>query len=117
MRFQLLLPALLCVTLAACQTSAPSTSATETRPSAQPAAPQTAAGNPSNRELALKICSADAQKCNCLADQMLQTLTAKEWSILNAAYNKDPNPPAGTADSDLQQLANKLNSADSVCSR
>lgn len=95
---KLMLAILVGVALTACQTTAKTT--------------QT---NSKNRELVLSNCDLGQQQCNCLADQLEQNFTAKEWGIFTAMANDEPEPPEGTEMGDLFPMAQKIQDAEKVC--
>lgn len=98
---KLLLSALLCTGLAACQGT--------------DGANKTAKIDPVKRDAVLEICTIDDKTCACMADQIAQNLTDKEWTIFSAMVNNAAEPPAGTTQEDMTVLSNKLQSVDQAC--
>ena len=98
MQAKLLLSAMLCTTLVACGTTN-----------------KTSEVDNSRRDLVMKMCTIDEQACACMADQMVSSLTDKEWTVFTALVNQAEQPPEGTTQEDLTKLSDKLQNIDQTC--
>lgn len=101
---QLLLPALLCTLFAVSPIASGQTK--ETR------APHT---NSEKRDLVLQKCLREEKKCICLAGQLIESMSEKEWVIMSALYENAEKPPQGVTAADLDTFIEKFEHAGKTC--